>query len=115
MLWTPYAVRLLLLTALLTASAPSLAFEADVHYGLTHWLALQTGFDPLAAQIIATGDQRVDSGDMQFIDVVALYACPGKDDVGDRLPVSLHFPLAASVPVRFETCPVRPETNSPRK
>ena len=115
MLWTPYAVRLLLLTALLTASAPSFAFEADVHYGLTHWLALQTGFDPLAAQIIATGDQRVDSGDMQFIDVVALYACLGKDDVGARRAGSHHYPTAGSVPGPLETRAVSPGSDAARK
>jgi hypothetical protein len=108
-------VRLLLLTALLTASAPSFAFEADVHYGLTHWLALQTGFDPLAAQIIATGDQRVDSGDMQFIDVVALYACLGKDDVGASRAGSHHYPTAGSVPGPLETRAVSSGSDAARK
>ena len=54
---------------LLSHSNASLAFESDVHFGLTQWLALQAGFDEFAARTIATGDQRVDSGDMQFLDL----------------------------------------------
>jgi hypothetical protein len=107
--------RLLFLTALLLASAPASAFEADVHYGLTHWLALQAGFDPLAAQIIATGDQRVDSGDMQYIDVIAMYACLGKDDVGAKRAGSHHYPTAGSVPGPLETRAVSPGSDAARK
>ena len=76
------SLRLLFLLGLLVVAARSTAFEADVHYGLTDWLALQAGFDPLEAQTIATGDQRVDSGDMQFIDLVAMYSCLGQNKVG---------------------------------
>ena len=76
---------LLLVSALLLiAPERAAAFEADVHYGLTHWLALQAGFEPLQAQIIATGDERVDSGDMPYIDLVAMYACLHKDEVSAR-------------------------------
>ena len=82
---------------LLFVAANASAFESDVHYGLTQWLAMQAGFGSEAAQIIATGDQRVDSGDMQFIDLVLIYACVGKDDVGQRLAHDQHYPSAGPV------------------
>ena len=91
------AFRLLVLTTFLLAE-PSAAFEADVHYGLTQWLALQAGYDPLSAKIIAIGDQRVDSGDMQFIDLDAMYACFGPDDVGAKRAAEHHYPTSGSVP-----------------
>jgi hypothetical protein len=85
--------------ALVAASSPARAFESDVHYGLTQWLALQAGFDAVAARIIATGDQRVDSGDMQFLDPVFFYACGGADDdFGARRAGRHHFPSAGAIP-----------------
>jgi hypothetical protein len=66
-----------------------------VHFGLTQWLAMQAGFSEEASQIIATGDQRVDSGDMQFIDLVLMYACVGSDKLGQQLAGEQHYPSAA--------------------
>lgn len=80
--------------ALLVASVEASAFESDVHFGLTQWLAMQAGFTADASQIIATGDQRVDSGDMQFIELVLIYGCAGRDDLGVRLAGEHHYPSA---------------------
>ena len=71
--------RLLLVTGLLLLSTASSGFESDVHYGLTEWLAIQAGFDERAAKTVAIGDQRVDSGDMQYLELVFAYGCIGKD------------------------------------
>jgi hypothetical protein len=67
-----------------------MAFEADVHYGLTNWLALQAGFEPIQAQIIQRSTS-VDSGDMPFI-VSSLYACLGKDETSARRAGEHHYP-----------------------
>jgi hypothetical protein len=91
------AFRLLVLVALFVAEA-SAAFEADVHYGLTQWLALQAGYDSQSAKIIAIGDQRVDSGDMQFMDLDAMYACFGPDDIGAKRAGEHHYPTSGKVP-----------------
>jgi hypothetical protein len=109
------SIGLLLVSALLIAPTPATAFESDVHYGLTDWLALQAGFDPLQAQIIATGDQRVDSGDMQYIDLVAMYACLGKDEIGARRAGEHHYPSAGNVPGPPETREVFPDSSAARK
>ena len=88
----------LLLPALLVTAASCWAFEGDVHYGMTLWLALKAGFNEREAATIATGSQRVDSGDMQYLDVGLMYACLGKDDVGAKRTGAHHYPGAAPVP-----------------
>ncbi len=91
-------MRLFLLALGLCLAAPALAFESDVHFGLTEWLALQAGYGPQEAVTIATGDQRVDSGDMQFMALAFAYACPGQDRVTAAEVEAHHFPSAAGVP-----------------
>jgi len=63
-----------------------------VQYGITMWLALKAGFNEREAATIATGNQRVDSGDMQYIDVALMYACLGRDDVGMQRARGHHYP-----------------------
>src|SRR5436189_3444899 len=92
------AFRRLVFIAFLVTSSHSAGFESDVHFGLTQWLALQAGFDAQAATIIATGDQRVDSGDVQYVDLGLMYACLGKDDVGARRAGAFHYPSFGHVP-----------------
>jgi hypothetical protein len=96
-------------------SLPVKAFEADVHYGLTYWLAVQAGFEPLPAQIIATGDQRVDSGDMQNVDLAAMYACWHKDAVSGRRAGLHHYPSAGKYPGPLEARVVEPNSSAARK
>jgi hypothetical protein len=93
-----YCARLFLFTGLLLVAAGASAFESDVHFGLTQWLALQAGFDDESAITIATGDQRVDSGDMQFIELVLMYACVRQEDLGSKLTAEHHYPTAGMVP-----------------
>ena len=107
--------RLLLLASVLAVSARSEAFESDVHYGLTQWLALKAGFDPQAAKTIAIGDNRVDSGDMQFVDLVFIYACAGKDDVGSGRAGEHHYPSAGPAPAAPEVRVVSPGSAPARK
>lgn len=109
------SIYLLLVSALLIAPERATAFEADVHYGLTDWLALQAGFEPLQAQIIATGDERVDSGDMPYIDVVAMYACLHRDEISARRAGEHHYPSAGKIPGPPETRSVEPNSSAARK
>src|SRR3984957_12565005 len=100
---------------LLIAPERATAFEADVHYGLTHWLALQAGFETLQAEIIATGDERVDSGDMPFIDLVDMYACLHKDEISARRAGRHHYPSAGEIPGPPETRNVAANSSAARK
>lgn len=77
---------------------PAAAFESDVHFGLTQWLALQAGYDAQQALAIASGDQRVDSGDIQFEQTIYSYACPGLDLDQSQLAGRLHFPTDVRPP-----------------
>ena len=74
------------------------AFESDVHFGLTQWLALQAGYTAPQAQAIAIGDNRVDSGDMQYLNPLFNYACVGIDDDRAKIVSQLDFPTAGIVP-----------------
>ncbi|HEV2976232.1 MAG TPA: hypothetical protein VG425_01450 [Casimicrobiaceae bacterium] len=107
--------RLLLLAGLLAAGAEAGAFESDVHYGLTQWLALKAGFEPRTAETIAVGDNRVDSGDMQFVDLVFMYACVGKDDVGSRRAGEHDYPSAVIAPAAPDARVVLPGGEAARK
>jgi len=90
--------RLLVCAGFVLAATASSGFESDVHYGLTAWLALQAGFDELSAKTIAIGDQRVDSGDMQFLGLVLAYACVARDDLRSGLAGEHHYPSAGTTP-----------------
>jgi hypothetical protein len=79
-------------------SLPAAAFESDVHFGLTRWLAIQAGFTAAQADAIAVGDRRLDSGTMDALEVAFQYACLGKDDHGARVTQDLHYPSAVPVP-----------------
>ena len=95
--------RIFLSSGLLFAAASSSGFESDVHFGLTQWLALQAGFDEESAKTIAIGDQRVESGDMQYVGPVLAYACVAKEDLRSKLAGEHHYPSAGALPGAPET------------
>ena len=97
------AARILVSSGLLLASASSSGFESDVHFGLTQWLALQAGFDEESAKTIAIGDQRVESGDMQYVGPVLAYACVARDDLRSKLAGEHQYPSAGTFPGAPET------------
>ena len=79
-------------------SGASFAFESDVHFGLTKWLALKAGFSEPQALAVATGDQRVDSGDTPYIQLVTTYACLTKDKDDAALVERFRYPSLGPVP-----------------
>jgi len=109
------SARLFLVTGLLLAATGAAAFESDVHFGLTQWLAMQAGFDEESAQTIATGDQRVDSGDMQYMEQVLAYACVRKEELGSRQAGQHHYPSAGAIPGAAQTRTVLPGGDAANK
>ena len=107
--------RIFVSSGLLFAAASSSGFESDVHFGLTQWLALQAGFDEESAKTIAVGDQRVESGDMQYVGPVLAYACVAKDDLRSRLAGEHHYPSAGTVPGAPLTRAVVPDGDAAKK
>ena len=74
------------------------AFEADVHFGLTRWLALRAGFTEPQADAIAIADQRADGGLVESTELDLEYACAGRFPDVARQAQRVHYPSAASVP-----------------
>lgn len=105
----------LIALALTFLSARCFAYEADVHFGLTKWLALKAGFEPFEAGLIALGNQRVDSGTMDSIPLTLDYACGHKDAASALKFARLHFPSDATVfaPARDRT--VTPDSPAARR
>lgn len=87
---------------ILLQAACACAAESDVHFGLTKWLALQAGFTAQEAEALAIGDQRVESGDIQFMAESLQYACLTPDDDGWRRVQERHYPSAAQAPASPE-------------
>ena len=85
-----------LIAALLPLSAA--AYERDVHYGLTRWLALQAGFDASDAESIAVADERVDGGLLDTQTLTLEYACLGRDAAVAREVQQRHYPSSTAVP-----------------
>jgi hypothetical protein len=107
--------RIFVSSGLLFAATSSSGFESDVHFGLTQWLAQQAGFDEESARTIATGDQRVESGDMQYVGPVLAYACVAKDDLRSRQAGERQYPSAGALPGAPETRTVVPGGDAAKK
>jgi hypothetical protein len=75
------------------------AWENDVHYGLTKWLALQAGFTEEQATWIADGDVGIDKSRItEPVHTTIVSACTGNDDTGSGQVHDHHFPSDRSVP-----------------
>lgn len=109
--------RLRALAALLAAcvAAPAMAYESDVHYGLTRWLALRAGFDDSQSTAIALGDQRVDGGMMETLALVLEFACTSPDPEVAREVQARHFPTATPVPAPASDRRVEPGSAAARQ
>ncbi|MES2424306.1 MAG: hypothetical protein V4562_07755, partial [Pseudomonadota bacterium] len=90
--------RFFLLASCLLGCASAQAFEADVHFGLTKWLALKAGFAEAQAEAIAAGNQRSDSGVMDSVQLVLEYACLESHADAARVAQGYHFASPAKLP-----------------
>lgn len=82
----------------IASSPPANAYEGDVHYGLTLWLAIRAGFDRAHAEAIALADQRVDRGAPETQTLNLEYACAGRFDEAARQFQASNFPSVSLVP-----------------
>ena len=74
------------------------AYEEDVHYGLTYWLAMKAGFVHEHAETIATANVRYDHSRERATYVVVRYACLQRDAQKASTVRDNHFPSTGSVP-----------------
>lgn len=89
-------LSLALLSTMVTTHA--IAYERDVHYGLTLWLAMKAGFDQSQATAIAWGNLKVDSGGPQEPDALLDYACTRRDPRAAQRVMARHFPAEVELP-----------------
>jgi len=84
---------------LLSQSSLASAWEADVHFGLTKWLAIQAGFDRSEAETIAYGNRQVDRSRVTGPILSTILTCTGMNDVaGSRQIHNDHFPSERNPP-----------------
>jgi hypothetical protein len=82
---------------LLAWSGTATAWESDIHYGLTRWLAVRAGFTEDAAETLAFSNESLDHGIRAAPLMIGVYACRG--DYGAARNVrDNHFPTFADVP-----------------
>lgn len=107
-----FSVSFVLLVFVQSTLVPATASEADVHYGLTYWLARQAGFEKKYAEKVAAGDYGADQGRYNPAPwVVALHIILDGDVGAANAVRNTHF-------ASFQTLPAPPpkravEPNSP--
>lgn len=104
-----------ILALTISAAFPAYAYEADVHYGLTRWLALKAGYLDWQARAIALGNFRVDSGLMGTLSLLPEYACVAQNIEIARTIQERHYPSATPVPADPEKRAVEPGSLAARK
>src|SRR2546422_7474946 len=83
----------------LALSSTVWAWEPDVHYGLTRWLAVKAGFTPEIDEQIAAADLSADQGNFDPAPwAVGLHILILGDKAASKHVQKLHFPSYGPVP-----------------
>ena len=98
----------------LTLPGAALAYESDVHFGLTRWLALRAGFTESQAQAMALANQRVDAGMLETLQLSLEFACAGSFPAVARQAQHQHYPSATPVPAPAAARAVVPGSDAAR-
>ena len=98
----------------LTFTARALAYESDVHFGLTRWLALRAGFTESQSDAIALADQRIDGGMIETLELSLEFACVGSFPQVARQAQHSHYPSASAVPAPAAARVVVPGSDAAR-
>ena len=98
----------------LTLPARALAYESDVHFGLTRWLALRADFTESQSEAIALADQRIDGGMIETLELSLEFACAGSFPQVARQAQHEHYPSATAVPAPAAARVVVPGSDAAR-
>ncbi len=91
--------RVLMLIAAALFLCPAAAWESDIHYGLTYWLAREAGAKEEVARGLAQANQLADTGVFDAVHLVSRYACLGAADEAASISVSEnHFATFGKIP-----------------
>lgn len=91
---------------LLVMSMSASAYESDVHYGLTYWLAAQAGFDAQQSQEIARQNELTDTGMLDAKHAIVLHLCILRDETASTQTRVLHFRSKTPAPALPKDRPV---------
>ena len=92
-------IRFPLAVCLVSVFTSATAYEDDVHYGLTRWLAEKARYSTIDAEIIAAGDVDYDRSKMSAIRLVLHSGCLlAKDAPTSEEVQRVHFPGEGKVP-----------------
>src|SRR5437868_4039182 len=91
---------------LTVASFCAHAYESDLHYGLTYWLATQAGYDPLQSQEIARQNELTDTGMLDAKHAIIWDLCILQDTKASLLTRALHFRAKREPPANPAERPV---------
>jgi hypothetical protein len=92
-------------------SPPAVAWEEDIHYGLTFWLGTRAGFSRQDADIIARATQSYDDSEHAAAISTVLWIILSEDEGAARELQRKHFPTDApfpSPPIRRAVAPNSP-------
>lgn len=92
---------LCLFSTFLLALSPcvSVAWQEDMHYGLTKWLALKAGITEDQAELLANSNQDLDTNLIDAIEAVCRSACFGNvHRPTAQLVGKHHFPSKGNIP-----------------
>lgn len=67
------------------------AYESDLHFGLTWWLARQAGFNPQQAQEIAGQDELTDTGMLDAKHAMIWELCVWQETGASEMTRAMHF------------------------
>lgn len=92
--------------ALAIVSLSASAYESDLHFGLTWWLARQAGFNPQQSQEIARQDELTDTGMLDAKHAMIWELCVGQDTGASELARAMHFRSKKAPPAEPPARPV---------
>ncbi len=107
--------RLILVAVFLVTCVVSVdAWEKDMHYGLTLWLALQAGFTKSEALTIAKWTQAEDEGRINPATGMMIHVFLLGDEPGSETVSRKHFPTAGQINSPPAHRPVIPNSDQAR-
>lgn len=78
-------------SALAALSLSAGAYESDFHFGLTWWLARQTGFDLQQSQEIARNNELTDTGMLDAKHAMIWELCIWRNTCASKMTRAMHF------------------------
>lgn len=96
----------LIIAPALTLAFSAEAYETDVHYGLTYWLASKAGYSEQQSHEIARGNELTDTGMLDAKHAIIMRLCLKRDKGASLLTRELHFRSQQEPPAPPQVRPV---------